>query len=367
MKICLIAPAPPPYGGIANWQQLVMRYAASQPDVELIPLNTAGKRRTTEGRNLFDRVVISGLQMLSLRRQLRRLLRDEAPDAIHMVTSGSLAVVRDLLLLKTAARRKIPVVYHLRFGRVPEIAEKNTLEWRLLRRAMKAASAVVAIDAATHRTIAAQLPQLCVTMLPNPVDASALPKAQKSQKNVVFLGWVVPTKGVEELIDAWNRVGESYPDRTLLLIGPCAPDYQKSLQARCRVSNLRITGEMEHADAMRVLAEAELFVLPSHTEGFPNVVLEAMALGLPVLATPVGAVAQMLAEDCGRLVPVGNAEALGKAMQAMLADEALQKRLGQNAQRRALAEYDIRTVFARYLSLWDSVQQSGHRAQCEQI
>lgn len=358
MKICLIAPSPPPYGGIANWQRLVTEYAQAHTDVDFVQINTAVKRRSTDGRSLFDRVVGSGVRMFRQNRRLKRVIREEHPSAIHMTTSGSLALVRDLLLLKTAKRRKVPTVYHLRFGRIPEIAGKNTWEWRLMRRTLGLASEVIAIDPLTRDAIQTRLPEVAISLLPNPVDFAALPERNRQeQQTVLFMGWVVPTKGTEELIEAWNRVGASHPEQTLVLVGPGEPAYLKSLREKCRVPNLRITGEMEHDDAMRIMAEAGIFVLPSHTEGFPNVVAEAMALGRPVIASNVGAIGWMLEPDCGVLVPAGDADALAQALEALLSDPARRRTLGDNARRKAEQEYGIETVFSRYQALWRRLSQ----------
>lgn len=105
LKICFIVPVPPPYGGIANWTQLMCNYITNvRTDVELSVINIAPKTRRTEGRNLWNRIVDSGLDMLKQFRELNKVIKNKCPDVIHITTSGQFAVIRDILLLKAAER-----------------------------------------------------------------------------------------------------------------------------------------------------------------------------------------------------------------------------------------------------------------------
>ena len=107
MKVLLVSPQPPPYGGIANWSKMILEYASHTEDV-LRTINIAPKKRSTEGRNLFDRVFVSGIEMFAKRRELKKEIKNNRPDVIHMTTSGSLAIIRDILLLKTAKNTVCP-------------------------------------------------------------------------------------------------------------------------------------------------------------------------------------------------------------------------------------------------------------------
>lgn len=357
MKIGMIAPLPPPYGGIANWVVLLREYVQGVEDVDFIHINTAPKVRATEGRTMWDRVVVQGFAMLGKNRDMKRMIRRDRPDVIHMTTSGQLAVVRDHLMLKTARKAHVPTVYHIRFGRVPEIAEANTQEWRMLRRAMGLATKVMVIDSATERAVRLYAPEVDVCCVPNPIDLQKIPCVQTSptdraERQLVFMGWVVETKGVEELLMAWEKIREDHPAWSLRIVGPCLEAYRVELEKHYSLERVIFDGEKEHDEAMRILASADAFVLPSHTEGFPNVVLEAMALSRPIVATDVGAIPDMLAEGCGVVVPRKNADALSAALTALLANEAEREAMGQRARAKMEQVYDIETVFDAYTEVW---------------
>ena len=358
MKICMVAPVPPPYGGIANWVSLMDEYVEQRVgDVTLVHVNTAPKSRSTEGRSIFDRVVVQGVSMFGKNKDLKRILKEERIDAIHMTTSAQLSIIRDTMLLKTAKKKGIPTLYHLRFGRTPEIAKANTREWRMLRRAMRLATCVVAIDNSTLAAIREYAPEVNACYVPNPFDLRktekiAIPDAADLKKEIVFVGWVIKTKGIEELLAAWDGVKDAYPEWKLRIIGPYAEDYYNELSARFSFDRVIFDGEKKHDEAMEFLAAAEAFILPSYTEGFPNAVLEAMALEKPIIATDVGAIPDMLEGGCGIVIPSKDEAAIKEALGKLLPDREMRRELAKNARQRLEKEYAMETVFEKYREIW---------------
>lgn len=353
-KVVLIAPVPPPYGGIANWTDLILRYAGERQEISFLTINTAIKSRgAVDGRSLWDRIVVSGFAMLKYNRSFRALIRQEKPCAVHLTTSGQLALIRDNLLLSTAKRKGVPSVYHIRFGRTAEIAEKNTLEWRMMKRAIGKADVTVAIDEKTYGALQQYCPDLKSVCIPNPVDLTRLPQQQTETNTIAFLGWVIPQKGVEELLQAWQELAPHYPAWSLRLIGPYRSDFYAAMQEK--YPQLRVTwvGELFHDAAMEEVSRCGIFTLPSYTEGFPNAVVEAMALGKPIAATAVGAIPEMLS-GCGEIVPPKDSAALKTALETLMNSPELRAAHGSTAQRRAQEQYALPVVFDRYLRLWNN-------------
>lgn len=357
MKVLLISPQPPPYGGIANWTAMMLEYVKSTND-SFDTINIAPKKRATEGRSLFDRVVVSGLDMLKKRHELKEKIKNNRPDVIHMTTSGSLAIFRDILLLKAAAKHGVPAVYHIRFGKTAEMAENNTKMWSFFKKAMLLANTVIAIDKKTYEAIKKHIPNANVVLLPNPINTSKLPEYNgELKKQVVFLGWAVPTKGLTELVAAWNTVGKEYPDYKLVVIGQSKPEYLETLKASVKVDNIEFMGEIPHDKAMETVAESEIFILPSYTEGFPNAVVEAMALKKAVIATDVGAIPEMLEDDCGVLIKPKNIDEIVIALRKVLSNKGFRIKLSENALNKVNSEYDIKIVYNRYKEIWDNAKE----------
>jgi glycosyltransferase involved in cell wall biosynthesis len=359
LKICLVVPVPPPYGGIANWTQLMCNYITNvRTDVELSIINIAPKTRQTEGRTLWNRISDSGFRMIKQCRELMRIISNNSPDVIHITTSGRLAVIRDVLLLKTAKKKGVPTVYHIRFGRIKEIAEKNTREWKLISKAMLLATEVMAIDNTTYNAIQQNLPTVNVVCVPNPIDISNLPEtATSSSKIIMFLGWVIKTKGIEELLLAWEKVYKENDDWRLRIVGPAKAEYLDYLKSHYSFEGVLYEGEKSHNEAMDLLNSSEIFILPSYTEGFPNAVLEAMALSKAIIATRVGAIPDMLAENCGVLINIDDPEEIAIALKSLIVDDKRRIDVGNNAHIKLCNEYTIETVFTRYMQEWDKISK----------
>ena len=351
-RICLVAPLPPPYGGIARWTQILTAHARRTGRADLQVVDTAPRWRELHDLRPWRRWLLGGLHGLALLGQVAwRLLR--GCRVLHLTTSGQLAVHRDILMLRLARALGVRSLYHLRFGRIPELATADAPEWRRLVKALRLATTTLAIDQQTERTLRAHLPNLDLRLIPNCADVEALPTPAPlggDPPTALFLGWVIPAKGIEELLQAWTALGEAR--WKLVIAGPVEPAYHQDLAARYPLGGVAFTGALPHGEAMETLAQADLFVLPSHTEGFPNVIAEAMALGRPILTTAVGAIPEMLEGGCGRVVPPREVPALQSALRDLMDDAALRESMGRAALAKLQRDYALDAVFARLLALW---------------
>ncbi len=352
IKILLVSPIPPPYGGIAHWSQMICNYSATRSDVDISNVDTAVRWRAEDDWVIWKRVVFGGLQLV---RDVFRFIRQLRfhPHVVHLNTSGQLSIIRDLVIIRIAHGYRIPVTLHIRFGRIPEIAVANTTEWKLMSKAICMADTVIAIDASTEEAIRTHLPNAKVTRVPNCVNTNALPESfanSSGQRTLMFLGSVIPTKGIEELVQAWVQL--NHLNWKLIIVGPGSQEYQNQLIARYIPEDLEFTGKKEHDEALKMMAACDLFVLPSYTEGFPNVIAESMALGKPIIATRVGAIPEMLPEGHGELIEPQNVDELKSALQRLMADDVLRDQLGSQARKRVLREYSLDAVFERYMGIW---------------
>jgi glycosyltransferase involved in cell wall biosynthesis len=362
LKVCLVAPLPPPYGGIANWSRMLLQYARRRADIRIHAVDTAPRWRAVHDTAAWKRVLGGSVQALRDLVKVSWTLLRHQPDVTHLTTSGQLAVLRDVAVILTSRAFGRPVVYHLRFGRVPQIAEARTLEWRLLRRSLRLANVVVPIDAATETAVRRYVPDARVMRIPNCIDPAELPASTANpggSRTVMYLGWVIPSKGTGVLVEAWARIRSD--GWRLLVVGPGADSYKQELAARYPAPNVEFAGEMAHDAAMRVMADADVVVLPSFSEGFPNVVLEAMTLGKAIVASSVGAIPEMLADECGVLVQPGDVEDLAHGLSRVLSDDERRAVVGHRARERALARYSIEAVFAQYRAIWEA--QAEHSAR----
>lgn len=352
VRICMVSPLPPPYGGIGHWALKLTEYAKRRGDAVITVVDIAPRWRRVHNLSLIYRAIGGGVQFI--RDYFRFLLSlADGPQLVHLNTSMKLALLRDIAVLATCRVVGLPSVYHIHFGGVPRIAEKGKVSWWLGSLAIRLSNIALAIDAATEAAIAEHIPRSRVVRIPNFIDANNVPRCSASRrlrKTAVFLGWVVATKGIEELVSAWASLRPS--GWRLLIVGPGDVRYQQMLVCKYNPSNVTFAGSMEHEKAMRLLSECDLFLLPTYTEGFPNVILEAMVLSKPIIASSVGAIPEMLGEESGLLVAPKDVIGLKSAIAKMISDEDLRRRFGNNARKRAVNKYTIDVVYQRYVDLW---------------
>ena len=150
-RVCLVAPFPPPYGGIAHWSRLVVgELTARGLDFDMIDSSPGG--RLGFDRNVAQRITVGARSIFRSLRELRQSIR-RGSKVVHVTTSGGLGTVRDILLFRVAARNGLSRVYHIHCGRVPDIESAGTLQWRLLKHAMLLSTVTLAIDNSTFRVL----------------------------------------------------------------------------------------------------------------------------------------------------------------------------------------------------------------------
>lgn len=173
---------------------------------------------------------------------------------------------------------------------------------------------------------------------------------------VGFVGRLVREKGVLELFEAVRTLSVRYPSLRLLVVGPVDSDKPDALQpaaaAQFGIENISVFAGYRH-DMPELYALMDVVVLPSHREGLPRAPMEAAAMGIPVVATAIRGCREVVRNGkTGLLFPVGDAARLAEAIDHILGDAELAGRLGAEARRVAMAEFDERLVFRRVASAY---------------
>lgn len=202
-----------------------------------------------------------------------------------------------------------------------------------------------------------KLPRPCLTMIPNGVDTDYFQPPASNRQNgqplILSIGRLVPDKDQETLLAAFRLLLAEHPTARLWLVGD--GPLQNRLRRNLQEHGLGTQAELLPAqqDIRPFLAQASVFALSSFTEALPNVVLEAMAAGLPVVATRVGGLPEaVLPGQTGLLVPPGNPAALARALAELLADEPRRSAFGQAGRERAVREFSLAQVVSRYEALF---------------
>jgi glycosyltransferase involved in cell wall biosynthesis len=285
--------------------------------------------------------------------------RPQATCAFFGIPSGPLA-----LLLRR--RYGIPYVVSLRGGDVPgflpaELGAYHALALPLIRLVWRHAAALVTNGEGLARLAERAMPGAGVRIIPNGVDLDefapgpprppALSDAAAPVR-LLFVGRFAEQKGIPTLLEALARLRASgAPPVQLDLVGdgPRAAAWQAQAARLGLAGAVRLHGWAARADLPAWYRQADLFVFPSVEEGMPNALLEALASGLPLVATDIpGNRALVRPGANGLLVPPGDPTALAAALDGLLRSAACRARLGQ-ASRRLAARFD-----------WDAVAEAYH-------
>jgi glycosyltransferase involved in cell wall biosynthesis len=198
-----------------------------------------------------------------------------------------------------------------------------------------------------------------IVVIPNGVNAGRFKPVHSkagARKRIVYAGSLAPTKGVDVLIDAFFLLKRQQTDLVLDIFG--SGPLRDSL--RDKAVSLGLAGDVifhgSVPDIERRLNSACIFVQPSLVEGMSNVILEAMAAGLPVVATTTGAAPEIIQDGVnGLLVNPGSLDQLYAAVGRLLSDETLAVRISRNARASIEAFYSIETVAGTYAELYQQL------------
>jgi glycosyltransferase involved in cell wall biosynthesis len=179
-----------------------------------------------------------------------------------------------------------------------------------------------------------------------PADTPA-PWLASGERGVLFVGRLSAPKGLFDLFDAIPQVIAKHPEARFVLVGVAERDALEPVireeAARRGIAHcLRFLGALAGRDKAAAFVTSQLLVVPSWTEAFPLVVPEAMAAGLPIVASAVGAIPDFVKDgEDGCLVPARDPSALSAAINRLLDDEDLRQRMGARVRARALREFTI--------------------------
>lgn len=169
------------------------------------------------------------------------------------------------------------------------------------------------------------------------------PSTPSSHVRLLFVGRIAAVKGLPVLIEALPELTKRHPGLSLTVIGD-GPDRGK---IEARVKELGLTdavvfaGYRSQAEVADALTETDIFVLPSFAEGVPVVLMEAMAARVPVVATRIAGIPELVEDDCGTLVAPGDVVALSDAIGKLASDAELRCRLGEAGRTKVVADFDV--------------------------
>lgn len=351
-------------GGINTWGRYIMEYAHAdgKSDAEIIPVSFDRYVLSSEGNNVFSRLY-NGLQAYKVPvKKAISSMKTDAPDILHLCTSAGFGLLRDLVLLQKAKRLGIKTVVHFHFGRIPDLQKQNNWEWKLIRKVIRLCNTAVVMNRPSEKALL-EAGFTNVKYLPNPLAMNVLKKIEglrdkykRTPRRLLFAGHVIRTKGVYELVEACTQI----PNIELRIVGKCLPDVEADLKAIASGYEegkwLNIVGEVDHDGVLAELLQADMFVFPSYTEGFPNVILEAMACGCPIVSSDVGAIPEMLdieGTPCGVCFKPKSVDQVRASVVSIIDNDQYKREFASNATLRLNENYVMLTVWRSLINIWN--------------
>lgn len=198
-----------------------------------------------------------------------------------------------------------------------------------------------------------------VEVVGNAVDVERFrPKTNRRDGSILYAGRLVYRKGVLDLLEAAGYVVEKKPDARFIVVGggPLLPHMKKEAKKKRLEKNIVFSGPVSQDELIKYYQTASIYVLPAHYEGLPTTLLEAMACGMPVVATNIPAISSVMeGEDVGFLVSPKKPEELSQAIVKLLGDEDLSQRMGEKARKLVEEKYNWGIVVEGIMKKYDEL------------
>lgn len=349
--------------GLAQWFEIgILGQAATSATL-------LSKDSLPQGIRLFrapaDIRALKHSRLLDQAFRLRKVLAEFHPDVIiSHYPRTHLAVGLMLIFLKVRKRPKWIACEHGEPGQYLGTSPfRATLKLFLLRRLVRA-DKYVAVSEHVARKAAVLYPRACFQVIYNPVvfhDMFALsqkvpehPWFHEEKPLILSMGRLGKAKGFEDLLRAFYLIRRSADARLVILGEGAEYDNLRTLARQLEIDNhLWMPGFVKNP--YQYLARATVFAFPSYSEGLPLAVVEAMALGTPIVAYDIDAIREVCGPDCARVVATGAVEKLAEALLSLLRSKEEREELARKGKRRAWEMFSVEKSVEAYRRLIEEV------------
>lgn len=330
----------------------------------------------TEGHELLQRAKENNLQTISLGASGLRALVQETVQVIrsrHVDLVCAHGYKPDIVGILASRIAKVPIACFLRgwTGESPLVRAYEQMD----RWALPFADRIVCLSRSqaekvrTHPLLRTKIRIVCNAICAIPDDENSRRQARTELRRrlnladnckiIASAGRLSPEKGVSDFISAIAEISRQFTSATFVVFGDGVMRGALEEQARKIGVHDRLAFAGFHADLSSILSGIDILVNPSHSEQMPNIVLEAMAAGIPVVATNVGAVAEIAGSDAVvRLVPPRNPDVLAQAIRSLLVSPEAASELGQAGRRRVLTTYSLGAQQRQFDALYEELLPS---------
>lgn len=346
-NILLVSPIPPPEGGMATWTVKYSEFCEKN-NIYLNVVNTALIGKRAENISIFKRSIYNEVvRTYRIFSDLKKKLKDEKIAIAHLNSSCSMyGIIRDYLLIRyiKAKRTDIKVVFECHCNLEYEL--NSNFKKTIFKKISKYVDCVLTLNSKSL-SLAKSLTDKPNYLSNNFIDKNWIVEnkiVNAELKRILYVGHVQKFKGSRELIEAAKKCS----DIEFMLIGPIDSEITKDYIP----SNVKLVGKKSPREVKELLLTADIFVFPSYTEGFSIALLEAMAAGLPIIATNVGANLDMIEKKGGIIVRSQNSQDIVEAINQLRSEEVRMKMSNWNI-RKVRETYTVEHVMGELIDLYE--------------
>jgi glycosyltransferase involved in cell wall biosynthesis len=357
-KILFITPIPKINikGGIASWTSLLIKYGLPQNfKFRIVDNAVLGKREIFENNQYF--LFKETFRNLKIIFNLFIECLFYRPSLIHLNCSlSNRGVIRDFVLLIITKFFLIPIVVHFR-GNLPQKWMDNKrifLPKFCINYLIKNSN----LNLVMNQSSFSYANELCKAKFRNKILGSFIEDSifnidykylnTSKNLNIIFVGAFTKAKGAIEII----KLAKSLIDYKFIIVGKVSNDMNSYLLRPLK--NISFLGQINRDKLVELLLKSDVFLFPSHSEGFPNSVLEAMAIGLPVVASRVGAIPEMIEHDSGGyVVNVGEVNKMKEHLKNLSINPKLRKSMGLFNKKKCKENYSYKIVSRKLVDYYN--------------
>jgi glycosyltransferase involved in cell wall biosynthesis len=273
------------------------------------------------------------------------------PAAVSIHSSHSGSFYRKLAYILISKLFHIPVVLHIHPAAFVNFHQNgNGLRRACIRAAGKLSDQVVCLSTQTSDALSDVFGTAKLRTLGNPVDIALFERQYSTQRSgrpqILFMGWIVKSKGVYDLVDAIPTVLKHFPNAIFLFAGNKEIDsLRRMISERGLDNSAEVLGWVSGRQKLDLIHSSYALVLPSYTEGLPNVILEAMAGRLPIITTPVGGIPSVLEDEkTAVFIEPGNVDSIAEAIVSLLTNERKSTEISNSAFQHVCRQYSLDAI-----------------------
>lgn len=352
LKVLVSGHLPPPMGGMATYyQSLIHSSLPEKVDLTFVQTSSHSRDFTQSGRGSISNMLLA---VADIGRFTQALLRHR-PQVCHIATAFGVSFLKHSICVVIARAFGSRVLLHPHCS-ISVLYLERSAGWKFLfRQVLRLTSGVITLSREWDQ-IQSDVPGCPVYFLPNAVDLALyqdvaderLSRHQKQEPfRVLYLGHIGQAKGSNDLVAAAEKVISQYESVQFELVGEELVPGERAEMANEIVSRglsdfVKLVPPVFGPEKILLFRNADVFVYPSYHEGMPMAILEAMACALPVVATRVGGIPELVCEgENGYLAAPGDVDQLAKGILQILRNPELGAALGLRSYQMIAERFDL--------------------------